>query len=93
MLASDGFSPTLAARKQQKSPYKHRDRIARSYATPSPVQHSPPHGPGPAGTNQSNICCGLAETGQKARQLRPWEPRLAAYQFFHQMNPSVGELL
>lgn len=35
MLALDGFSPTLAAQKWQKFPYKYRDRIARSYASPS----------------------------------------------------------
>jgi len=72
-LTLNGFSPTLAAQKGQKSPYKHRDRTATSYATPSAVQHSPPRGPGPAGTKQSNICSGLAETGQKASQLRPRE--------------------
>lgn len=75
------------------APLLHRDRITSSYATPSAVQHSPPHEPGPAGTNQSNICSGLAETEHKASQLRPWEPWLAPYQFFHQMNPGVGELL
>lgn len=50
-LTLDGFNPTPAAQKGQKSPYKYRDRIAGSYATPPAVQHSPAHGPGPTGTN------------------------------------------